>query len=105
MKAERFDQQSSRMSSALAELQGMIAERYPSALFDVSEGEDPEGIYLVATVDVEDTDEVAAVYSDRLLDMQVGERIPVYVLPIRPVARVARELRDRQREAGTRLIS
>jgi hypothetical protein len=70
-----------------------VAERYPDAVFSVSSGDDPEGTYITATVDVADTDEVFDVVVERLLEMQVEEGLSVYVLPVRPVERVVAELR------------
>jgi len=61
----------------------------------VEEGFDPQGIYLVATVDVADTDEVIGVVGDRLVDRQVEEGLPIYVAPPRPVERVIADLRAR----------
>lgn len=84
------------MTAALAGIQTLIREHYPDATFDLSEGDDPSGLYLLATVDVEDTDDVAALYSEQLLDLQVEQGLSVYVLPLRPVERVYRELRDRE---------
>jgi hypothetical protein len=84
------------MEEALGELQGLIAARFPQASFAVEPGEDPPGIYLVATVDVADTDDVIDVVGDRLLDLQVEEGLTVYVTAIRPVARVAAELQALQ---------
>jgi hypothetical protein len=45
-------------------------------------------MYVLATVDVEDTDVVVEVYIDRLLDLQIDEGLAVYVVPVRPLARV-----------------
>jgi hypothetical protein len=84
-----------RVRAAVAELQSMIAARYPGATFVVAPGEDPEGTYVTATVDVADTDEVFDVVVERLLELQVEDGVPVYVLPVRPVERVITELRAR----------
>ena len=51
-------------------------------------------MYLDATVDVVDTDEVMDVVVDRLLAMQVEEDLPVYVIALRPVARVLEAMRS-----------
>ena len=67
--------------------------------FAVEPGEDPPGTYLVATVDIADTDEVIDVVGDRLLALQVDEGLPVYVAPVRPVNRVTAELRAREATA------
>ncbi|MBI4641324.1 MAG: hypothetical protein HY731_11550 [Candidatus Tectomicrobia bacterium] len=78
-----------RIQSALVELQGIIQKEYPTATFQVANGDDPEGIYLMATVDVQDTEAVIDVFIDRLLELQVEERLPVYVIPLRPPERIA----------------
>lgn len=88
------DEHDPRIQAALAELRGMIAARYPAATFAVTHGEDPEGIYLRPTVDVEDLDEVADVFTDRLLDMQVEEGLPIYIFPDWPIERVRAQLRQ-----------
>jgi hypothetical protein len=88
-----------RIDAAVAELQGMIQARYPSATFHVGPGEDPDGTYVTATVDVDDTDEVFDVVVERLLELQVAEELPVYVIPVRPIARVVAELRAREATA------
>lgn len=85
----------SRIDAAIAELQALIQVRYPEARFEVAPGEDPEGTYMTVTVDVDDTDEVFDVVVERLLDMQVEEGIPLYVLPVRPIERITAEVRAR----------
>ncbi|MFN8592067.1 MAG: hypothetical protein U0031_11470 [Thermomicrobiales bacterium] len=77
----------SRIDEAVAELQALIISRYPEATFSVSEGDDPEGVYLTATVDVDDMTEVVSVFLDRLVDFQVDEELPIFVVPIRPLGR------------------
>jgi hypothetical protein len=96
-----------RISTALGELRERIQQRYPDATFVVEEGEDPEGVYLIPTVDAEDTDEVLDVVMDRLLDLQIGEGLPVYVMPALPLARVAEQLAERsllQRDLLSRIM-
>jgi hypothetical protein len=85
-----------RMKEAVHELQRLITSRFPQAAFVVEEGCDPEGVYLVTTVDITDTDEVIAVVGDRLVELQVEEGLPVYVTPLRPIERVVTELRERE---------
>lgn len=94
MTIERIQENDPRIQKALADLEGLIHRRYPAATFDVAPGEDPEGIYLTATVDVEDTDEVVDTIIDRLLEIQVEQRLPVYVIPVRPLSRVLEELQQ-----------
>jgi hypothetical protein len=95
MTPERQTPMTPRLEAALGELQGLIAARFPGARFAMEPGEDPPGIYLVATVDVADTDEVLDAVGDRLLALQVEEGLPVYVAPLRPAERVVAELRAR----------
>src|SRR2546430_17285878 len=84
-----------RMEEAVHELKGLIAARFPQAAFVVEEGYDPEGIYLVTTVDIADTDEVMAVIGDRLGGLQGEEGLPGYVTPLRPLPRAVAQLRGR----------
>jgi hypothetical protein len=85
------------------ELKGLIQDRYPAATFEVAPEEDPDGIYLRATVDVEDIDEVVDIFIDKLLEIQVERRLPVYVMPVRPIERVLEEIRHPRRKARTRI--
>jgi hypothetical protein len=84
------------MEEAVHELQRRIIERFPQASFVIEEGFDPKGVYLVTTVDIDDTDEVIDVVGDRLVDLQVTEGLPVYVTPLRPMKRVVAQLRERE---------
>jgi hypothetical protein len=78
-----------RVQDAVRELQQMLLQRYPDATFEITPGpDDPESIHLIATVDVEDSDTVLDVVIDRLLELQVEERLPVHVIPVRPSERV-----------------
>lgn len=99
MTAEHHIQITPPMEAALRELKELITARFPQASFAVEDGFDPEGIYLVATVDVEDTDEVVDVVGDRLVELQVEDGLPVYLAPLRPIARVVAELRAREARA------
>jgi hypothetical protein len=96
MRPERRVALTPRLEEAVHELQRLITARFPQAAFVVEEGHDPEGIYLVTTVDIADTDEVIAVVGDRLVELQVDEGLPVYVTPLRPLTRVVAQLRERE---------
>jgi hypothetical protein len=84
------------MNEAVRELQGLISASFPQATFVVEEGYDPEGVYVVTTVDIPDTDEVIEAIGDRLVALQVDEGLRVYVTPLRPVERVVAQLRERE---------
>lgn len=74
----------SRIVSAIDELKQLILARFPDACFDLASGPESDSIYLVALVDTEDLDDVMEVYIDRLVDLQVEERLPVYVISLHP---------------------
>jgi hypothetical protein len=87
---ERIEEMSSHMQHALEELQGIIAQRYPTATFAISRGEDdPEAVHLTATVDLDDPDEVMDLVIARVMELQVEEQLPVYLIPVRTPERVA----------------
>ena len=85
-----------QIQQAVAELRTLIEGRYPGATFDVFERDDPQGVRLRATVDIEDTDPVMEVVMDALHDIQVERELPVYVVTEQPIARVAEQLRVRR---------
>ena len=93
-----------RVEAALAELRETIASAFPSATFAIETGDDPEGVYLVPTVDAPDTDVVFDLVVDRLVDLQVDERVPVYVFPIRTPERIRAELEAERRHGRPRSV-
>jgi len=84
-----------RIQQAVDELENMIKGRYPTTSFEVGQGDDPSGTYVVATVDIDDPDEVMDLIIDRLVDIQVEDGLPVYIVPVRTEERVLRELQSR----------
>jgi len=87
---ERMEEMSPQMQQALEELQGLIQKRYPTATFVVSRGEDdPEAVHLTTIVDLDDPDEVLDLVINRMMELQVEDKLPVYVIPVRTPARVA----------------
>ena len=98
MSTEHIAATDPRIARAVEELQGLIQQRYPEASFDVVEGDDPAGVYLRATVDVDDTDAVMDVVIDRLLELEDEQALPVYVVPVRPLTRIAARLEEAARD-------
>jgi hypothetical protein len=86
---------SPRMKEAIEEIKQLILHRFPEAKFDIGEGEDPCGIHVITTVDLEDLGEVMDVYRDRIVDMQVDEGLPLYFIPTRPIERSLEMMRRR----------
>ena len=83
MPAEDYDALTPQLQRAVDELQHLIRRVDPLATFQVVAGDDPTGTYVLATVDVEDTELVMDAYMDRLLTLQIDEDLPLYVLPLR----------------------
>jgi hypothetical protein len=70
----------------------------PDATFDVFEGEDPCGIYLQATVDIEDSSDALTPALDKLYELEVEQELPIYVVTSQPAARIAAQLQARAAE-------
>lgn len=98
MSAEHGENLDLRMQSALEELRGVIGVRYPGATFAVARDRDePDNVDLLTTVDLEDPDEVLDLVLDRLIQLQVEERIPVHVIPMRTPERILAELKGERK--------
>jgi hypothetical protein len=87
------------MEAAIAEMTERLTERFPSTTFEIYEGEDPDGIYLAAIIDTDDPEEATDLFRDRIVDLQVEESLPLFVIPERTPERtavlLAREAQDR----------
>ena len=94
MRTEHLALDTPDMQAAIMEPQGLIRQHYPNTTFEVVHWDDPIGMYVLATVDVEDTEAVVDVYIDRLLELQIDAGLAVYVVPMRPLARVLASARD-----------
>lgn len=90
-----------RMRAAVAELQDLILSHFPSTTFEVGEADYPDEVYMRAIVDVDDTDDVIAIFLDRMVDLQVDDKLPIYVVPVRTPERRAAARREEQK-AGLR---
>jgi hypothetical protein len=86
-----------RRQDAVRELSALITQRYPTASISVGPAEQGQDVtHITAVLDLDDPDEVADLVMDRMLELQLDEGIPIYVIPIRTLERVA-ALHDRQR--------
>jgi hypothetical protein len=72
-----------RMISAITELTELIRRNYPATTFITEVDEHGTTVFVTATVDVDDPDEVVDLYIDRLVDMHVDEGLPLHVLAVR----------------------
>lgn len=75
---------SPRVQEAITELEGRLSARYPDATYTLLDGSDPNGIWIMAEVDIEDLLDVADVIAERELELQVEEGLAIYVFPTRP---------------------
>ena len=89
MIGESMDEMEPRLRAAVVELQELIYAHYPTTTFTVGVADDPDGVHMRAVVDGDDTDEVIAVFLDRLVDFQVKDDLPIYVVPVRTPERIA----------------
>lgn len=93
MTRERAEQLDPRVQEAVEQLQDMIRHGYPTVGFEIArDPEEPENIHLVTTVDLDNPDEVLDLVIDRVLELQVEERIPLHVIPIRTPERILASL-------------
>ena len=86
MTAERLPARDLRLQSALEELRGLILRHYPDARFEISRGiDDPEAVHLVAAVDADDLDDVVDLVIERMMEIQIEEGLPIFVIPTRSI--------------------
>jgi hypothetical protein len=105
MNQEREETLDPRIQGAIDELRQTIRQRYPNAQFQVERGQDePENIHLITTVDLDDPEEVLDLVLDRMIELEVDERIPVYVIPVRTPERILAELKQTRKSDRIRRI-
>ncbi|HUG13380.1 MAG TPA: hypothetical protein VMM78_00065 [Thermomicrobiales bacterium] len=74
-----------QIDAAVAELKRLVLQYYPDARFRVECGiDDPKAIHLVAIMDFEDTFDVLDRVSDRVMEIQIDDGVPIFVIPLRP---------------------
>jgi hypothetical protein len=93
-------QLNNKILKAITDLEQIISQKYPSVTFEVAKAlDDPNIIHLFATVDLDDTDEVADLVINRVVDY-VAAGVPVHVIPLRTSERIQQYLRDRTQKKG-----
>lgn len=84
------------------ELKKTILERHPEATFELGPGgENPTAIFLDAYVDLDDPFEILDEIGERVVDIQVDEGIPLFVMPRQSPDRA--RAYERQRQSGARI--
>ena len=92
MTTEQRSELSPPMRTAVDELRNTVQSRYPNATFRVARAQDdPGSVHLVATVDIDDPDDVVDLVIDQVLEYQLEQGLPVHVIPVRPLTRVLEE--------------
>jgi len=86
------------VNQVVDDLKRLITARFPDAGFTVFEGEDPEGVYLRAVVDVDDSSDVMETVLDKLYELEVEQELPVYVVTSQPPERVAAKRKTRRNQ-------
>lgn len=94
------DENDPRIQAVLDEFRQLILQHFPSSTFEVGLGEEPEGIRLIATVDVADLDEVLTLTSAREVELLVEEGIRVFVQVEWPEERLRAYLEQQRVEAA-----
>ena len=90
-----------RVQQAVDELSGLILASYPQAQLAVSpHPEEPSTTLLVATVDIEDLDEVLDAVFERMEHLRIDEGVPILVLPLHPIERAIATLEARPRRTA-----
>ena len=84
MRKPCIDENDPMIQQAITDLKQRILARYADAWFTVGYGEDPVGIYLNATINVDDAFEMMPLVNDRLHEIQVEQGLPVYLIPLEP---------------------
>ena len=98
MSSERRAESMPGLNEALAELKQVIRAKYPEATFVVAPTpDDDEAIDLIITVDIPDTDDIVDLVIDHVLEIQVDRRLPIHVVPVRPLDRVIAEAASAKR--------
>lgn len=87
-----------RIDPIIAEFKQTISEHFPGTEFEQYLGEDPDGVYLIAIVDLEDPDEVIDLIIDRLVDVQTEDRLPLHVAAVQTRARTEAALQANPRQ-------
>lgn len=90
MGSEQSNPAEPAQQQVVVELQHLIQEHYPDTVFEVGPGgDDPEGTSITAIVDPDDPHEVMELVAERLFTLQIEERLPIQVVPIRTPERIA----------------
>src|SRR5437870_13824689 len=98
MSREMEPRLSHRMRDAVGSLEGLIRGRYPDVSLRVSRNpEDSRSIDLLATLDVDDRDEVMDLVVERVLELQLKQKLPVHVVPLRTPKRTAAVIENQRR--------
>ena len=101
MKLDEVEIDLVRLEPIVDEFKQTICARFPETQFEQYIGEDPDGLYLAAIVDIDDPDEAIDLIIDRLVDVQTEEMLPLHVVAVHNRVRSEAAIRDKQRKLST----
>src|SRR5687768_5147071 len=78
---------------AVKGLKALIRTRFPTATFEVGAGDDPPGTHVVASVDTDNLWDLIDLVSPLVMEIQLEQRLPVYVVPSLTPERAAERMR------------
>ncbi len=84
-----------RMKNAIDELTGLILARFPSTSFSVEHDSEEDVVFVYATVDVDDPDEVMDCFLPRLRELREPQWLPLHIVPMRTPERRERLFAER----------
>jgi hypothetical protein len=93
-----IDRNNLRLLEASGELEKRIQKAYPNARFSRLWFDDPEGLQLQVVIPITDPEEVFNLVCDELLHYQIEEGLPLYLIPLRPVGEVVKQLQSKSTE-------
>ena len=95
-----------KMQAAVDELVALIRQHHPQAQFRLScDPAGSEAIHLIATVDTDDTDQVVHLVLDRMMQLQIDQELPIFIIPIRSPERESALLEAERSERAVRAVA
>jgi hypothetical protein len=84
-----------RIAATIDEIRAAVLERYPGTTFRFTAGEGPDTVWMWATVDIDDPDEVGDLVAEKVINLVIDDRNPLLFIPVWPRERNEAYLRER----------
>jgi hypothetical protein len=92
------------MLAAINEIEALILKSYPETAFLLDLETDSQAVYVIATVNVDDPEEIIDCYIDRILELQIEDGLPLHFVPIRTPERRDRMWAEQQHARPSTLL-